>query len=221
MELAVKDGLYIHVPVTVEKDGRYNIALYSSIGDGEFISFSEVKVDGEAVAVNSKAYDSEDLSLDADGNIDYVNANYKMHRFSAYADLSAGEHTITYYAKKRTYYDKNDVNQVADAAEGKTRVTNVVDRIDITKCENTVVYNQENASVYAEVYPESAVSGTAIIALYSGKKLVGLQTADAENTQKISGTVICSEKPETAKILVWGDLNNVVPKMIPIELAVQ
>ena len=51
--------------------------------------------------------------------------------------------------------------------------------------------------------------------------LVGLQTADAENTQKISGTVICSEKPENAKILVWGDLNNVVPKMIPIELAVQ
>ena len=220
-EIPTKDGLYISVPITVEKDGKYNIELYSSLGTGTFVSFSEVRVDGKAVVYNKGAYVIEDLSKDENGNIDYVNTNYKMHRFGAYTELTAGEHTITYYAQRRKNHNASDPKQVEEVANGYTRVTNVVDRIDITKCTNAVSYSPENASATVTVYPESAANGISIIALYSGKELVGYLPAAVTDATLIQGTVKCSSKPDTAKVFVWTDTNNAEPKMVPVVLNVQ
>ncbi|MBQ4086723.1 MAG: hypothetical protein IJC78_00570 [Clostridia bacterium] len=220
-EIPTKDGLYINVPITVAEDGKYFVELYASLGNGGYVSYADVKVDGNPVVYNKPEYDLEDLSLDADGNIDYVNNNYKMHRFGAYVDLTAGEHLVTYYAQKRSKYSETDKNQQQEVAAGYYRVTNVVDRIDFTKCENSAVYLQESSSVSVIAYPEKAMTGKAIIALYSGKELVGIKPFDITDAQLISDTVPCSKKPDTAKVFVWKDLENFEPEMESIVLAVQ
>lgn len=59
----------------------------------------------------------------------------------------------------------------------------------------------------------SEITGEVIVALYSGNELVGVATSPVTEAQtKVSGTVTYTgTKPDYAKVLVWSDLENIVP----------
>ena len=68
-------------------------------------------------------------------------------------------------------------------------------------------------SVSVKAYFKDAVSGKAIVALYSDKEMVGVELYDEVDVKKLEKTVnyLGDKAPDTVKVMVWGDMDIFVP----------
>ena len=217
-ERRAKNGTSITIPFTVETAGTYEISMIVSRHTGVWNSATALSLDGEEIMKNEEAYMISDLSKDANGEYDYIDSSYPMGQFGGQQIyLSAGEHTFTYYMNVRESYVTSDQSQVTDHENGIHRVCHVADSITVEKLENYARYEDSSQLAYAEAYTEELVTGTAFVAFYKGKELVGLYTADAILSNILTADAVpCSDRPDTVKFFVWEDMGSFAPVMNPI-----
>lgn len=77
------------------------------------------------------------------------------------------------------------------------------------------VWESETENIYEYYYyvgsPKNT-SGKAIIALYSGKKFVGMDIKDiADGDNDVFGSITISEAPDNYRIMLWNGLENLTP----------
>ena len=79
---------------------------------------------------------------------------------------------------------------------------------------SSVTVDETSHSAQVCVGFEIAVTGKVVTALYSGPELVGISITDAANAKDVNVQVKnLSATPDSAKVMVWRDLDNVEPLM--------
>ncbi|WP_337399878.1 hypothetical protein [Congzhengia sp.] len=79
---------------------------------------------------------------------------------------------------------------------------------------SSVTVDETSHSAQVCVGFETAVTGKVVTALYSGPELVGISITDAANAKDVNVQVKnLSATPDSAKVMVWRDLDNVEPLM--------
>lgn len=79
---------------------------------------------------------------------------------------------------------------------------------------SSVTVDETSHSAQVCVGFEIAVTGKIVTALYSGQELVGISITDAANAKDVNVQVKnLSATPDSAKVMVWRDLDNVEPLM--------
>ncbi len=190
--------LYIDIPVTVEKSGLYDVELIASTYGTRFY------VDEAAVSLTRGS--RLDTKWSSNLGDYYCMQYYSANPYTGKVYLTAGDHVFTTISERR--------------ADNKNDVANALDCIKFTAVENTASYFEEDNSVFVEANTET-VSGTAVIALYNGKELVGTFSYDVTDEELISGTVYCTKKPDTAKVFVWDSMETISPAMAPVIITVE
>ncbi len=211
LELAERpaaDGIYLDIPLTVAEDGWYNMEAILSESKGTWTSHDTIYIDGKEILKNTLDYSVEDISKDAEGNFDYVSKDYAMHRFSTNCYLEAGEHDLTFYAKKRSQHVAGDAAQEENAAMGITNVCTMIDSLTLTRLKDNAAI--DGNSVAVSVYYDEVYEGKIITALYAGKQMVGISTGDIANGWA-NTTASFTQIPDTVKVFVWNDLNIFAP----------
>ena len=213
-EIAMEKGAYLDIPVSVEKSGWYDVNAILSYKSGAYTSRITLSVDGgDAFLVNtSENPDRTDLSE----GLTYLDKSYPMYRFGSCIYLTAGDHTINFFAKSREAY-ANDQQKEDD--KGLYRVCFHADNITFTPVSGKAVANGNDVAVRATF--SEPVSGKTIVAAYKGHEMVGVWSADSENATEISCTVSCTQKPETVKVMAWKDFETVAPIVCAEELIVR
>lgn len=203
VEKAAEDGMYLYVPVVVAEDGWYDMKAILSGSKGTWTSKVTISLDGEEVIVNSANYLLEDISTAEDGTVDYVAKDYKMGIYGGGACyLTAGTHELNVYAKRRTEQTPQDKELSV------YRVCTMLDNFSLTRLEDSASIDGSN--VNATVYFDKVYEGKVITALYAGKQMVGLSIGDIAD-QKATTTTSFTQTPDTVKVFVWKDVNNVEP----------
>ncbi len=212
-EIPMESGAYLDIPVTVEKTGWYNVDAILSYKSGNYTSRITISVDGNPVLVNTAENpDRTDLS---EGNT-YVDNSYPMYRFGGCVYVTAGDHVINVFAKSREAY-ADDTQKEAD--KGLYRVCFHADNIVFTPVDGKAVANGNDVTVNAELLENA--DGKLIIAAYKGNEMVGVKTEDVTDITEINNTVSCTAKPDTVKVMVWENLENVVPVVKVLEIKVR
>ncbi len=192
--------LYIDIPLTVEKSGLYDVELIASnLGTRFYV---------DEVAISLTRGSRLDGTWASQKGDYYCIQYFPAHPYTGKVYLTAGDHVFTTVSERRAGADYND------------DIANALDCIKFTAVENTASYFEEDNSVYVEANTET-VSGTAIIALYNGKELVGTLSYDVTDEELISGTVDCTKKPDTAKVFVWDSMETISPAMAPVIITVE
>ncbi len=94
-------------------------------------------------------------------------------------------------------------------------------RFERTSVNNIYVSESETVNTYDYCYFVNAsdiVSGKAIIALYSGEKIAGIDVQNIKSGDNdIFGSVVASKKPNRYKIMIWNGLDNPTPLCNAVE----
>ncbi|MBQ4087327.1 MAG: hypothetical protein IJC78_03660 [Clostridia bacterium] len=202
-ERVAEDGVYLIVPVVIAEDGWYDVKAILSGSKGTWTSKVTISLDGEEVIVNNANYLLEDISKAEDGTIDYVSSDYAMGIYGGGACyLAAGEHEMTLYAKKRSEQTPEDKKLNVH------RVCTMLDSFSLTRLEDSATIEGSNVNV--AVYFDDVYEGKVITALYAGKQMVGLSVGDIADN-KATTTASFTQTPDTVKVFVWKNVDNVEP----------
>ncbi len=116
---------------------------------------------------------------------------------------------------KKTYTLNIDVSQTTYDNKYKYQV----DYVELTPSDNFTTY--KNNTFSAGIWLPKKYTGTAIIALYSGNKLVGTKIADLTDEMYVSGVLENVENVTSAKLFIWKtDLNECSPLIDSRELTI-
>ena len=76
---------------------------------------------------------------------------------------------------------------------------------------NVITLDAAASKATFEVDFEKTVTGTVITALYQDNQLVGVVTTSINEKQNVVVGVPYNSSPDTAKVMVWGNLINIKP----------
>ncbi|MBQ4088038.1 MAG: hypothetical protein IJC78_07330 [Clostridia bacterium] len=194
LSAGTKDTKY-HIPFTVEKAGIYQFETVQALAG--YMSAVEFYLDGSDTPldnVNVSALADQPFNVDAN-----INTIAKLCRAELY--LPAGEHglTVVYKIRESTY-------------GGSTAYASDYFRFTFLAEEEAVV-NTVDKTVSIRACYEDPVANTILIALYSGKEMVGVKLVDQIDVTVLNDTVsyIGDTAPDTAKVFLWDTLDNITP----------
>jgi len=203
-EFPAEDGITLDIPLVVEETGWYELKSVLSRQVSNWTSQVTISIDGKTVLQNADEYSEEDLSYTGERtNIDFISSSYPMHRFRGICHLTAGEHTLHYYAKRRKDQTATDANL------GVFRVCTVADNFAFSPLEDAANVMENKVSVTA--YFDEGVTGVAMVALYADGDLVGIDFLNASDTWILNKDVSFAMHPDTVKILVWDNFLDMDP----------
>lgn len=179
-------GVNFTYALNVEKAGFYNVRLLlgnDNSGDAKTTTGIKLSVDGGA-ASNSMSYPCPLTT-------------YTAQTFDETVYLSAGYHTVKVTA--------------ANPAAGTTRLAAV--EFEKASAQNAVILNTDVNTCTFDFDLTSPAEGVAITAVYSGKELVGVVSTPvtAEDTFVSVNVPYTGVQPDSAKLLVWNNLTDVIP----------
>lgn len=186
-----KDETYqVEFPVNLQENGFYRVE-YSMAQHPNNIGVSDVQmlIDGAAIGDNAPG-SGEDISMDKT----YFNDILPMYVYSTELYFDKGSHVVTLDVKT------TGNNVVKFAADYISFAKNMTDK---------AVVGDGTVEVIANF--DKAVSGTAIAALYRGKQLVGMAQKPVSDESTVMVDVKSNEAPETAKMFIWENMQNIVP----------
>ncbi len=195
----------VYIPVYAEKAGWYDVEwTISNANDGSYIGIVTLNADGEPIVTNEGKNVVEDLTIHGTNEegknvIIYPALNYTLAKYQAQVYLSEGLHNI-------------DMSAVT--ATKQTGIFFVADYLKFTPVSDVATNNSEAKTVDVTAYYDAPVSGTVITALYNGKELVGVSSVQADGITKHTAAVSYSAAPDTAKVFVWTDTNDIIPLTI-------
>ena len=192
----VTDPTYITIPMTVTKSGKYNVVYLISAGNGSDIDLNLKSSDGNLVPIgnNDKVGETPETS--------YSTTYGDVYKYSTTLEnIKAGEYEIL----------------ATISPTSNSRHLCYLDSIQFTLLEESQPENtltEDNSTVTANVYYDEAISGEAILALYSGTELVGLSDWQTlENATSVTLSATPTKAYTKAKVFVWDGTVNMDPKV--------
>lgn len=148
------------------------------------------------------------------------------YNFGIYKGSSGPAIRVTFDGGDTASYTVTSSNSVEKSALGTVFLTAGEHRVNVKngtsgtlrmnalyfeKCD-TIAVDTESRKASVCLGLDEAISGTVIAAFYKGSELVGVKTVEAAETKDISVSgVALSDIPDSAKVMVWENLNNVKP----------
>lgn len=181
------------IPITVQQEGYYNIQYAEARG----ISPLDIYLDStDSTRLNSGLTYTEDATRNEAGKYAYFESGWAVARIhSGKVYLPAGEHKLVFRLQQRA--------SIGDFAA-------YLDYIEFELAADEIKVDGSTAT--ALVNYDEAQTGKAILALYNGKELVGMQTLDVTNQNAVTISMSYSGTVTDAKMFVWNDLNNCIPQ---------
>ena len=194
--LDTPDGLgvdsYYDIPVKihVKHAGTYRMK-YVVCGN---LGAPQVFLDSESKNVAVARVKTDDTK-NAEGVFDYFHSTWShagFHEGTVY--LTEGLHTLYFRTNMRT-------GKFLDYAQN-------FDFLEFSPVES---FSVKNGTAAVTAITDRPVTGTAVLALYNGNRLVGTASAPMKNSKLIEISVPVSETVTSAKVLTWNDFASAKP----------
>ena len=123
-----------------------------------------------------------------------------------------------FFTKEKVYIEKGEHMLTMDVLlrENPVSCAFAADFIEFVPVEgpmDAAVLDTTAKTVAVEAYYDESVSGTAIVALYSEDKLVGISVNHDFNSAEVYETVVYDGDvaPNTAKVMIWNNFTELIP----------
>lgn len=190
---ATNDYETFTIPITVQQEGYYNMQYV----DCKNVSALKIYLDStDGTCLNVELATKENTTKNDAGKYAYFTSSWAVavtHSGKVY--LPAGEHELVFRLQQRA--------SIGDFAA-------YLDYIEFELAADEIKVDGSTAT--ALVNYDEAQTGKAILALYNGKELVGMQTLNVTNQNAVTISMSYSGTVTDAKMFVWNDLNNCIPQ---------
>lgn len=185
------DSYYdIPVKIDVKNEGEYRIKYVVTgnlVAPGVFVDSKTENIAAPRIKI--------DDSKNTQGSYDYYNSTWAtagVHEGTIH--LKEGIHTINFRNYKRS-------GNFADYAQH-------FDFVEISPIES---FNVSNGTASVTAITDRPVTGTAILALYNGGRMVAVDYVPMNNSKLIEISIPVSETVTSAKVMTWVDFNSLKP----------
>jgi len=195
----------------IDESGLYNIDYVTTFGVSALDVFLGTSKDGRKLDV-TYVDDTTNIGKNGTGEVPdrnnwykYFNSSWaKMRHNKSTVSLSKGYQLVTFRLQNR----------------GGTTM-DFAQYLDFFRIAPVETFEISNGVANMKSVYDTNVSGKAILALYSYKRLVSCYTLDVSNTKVVNISAPVSEPVDCAKMLVWSDMTSITPVVEVKEITIK